>query len=354
MILLVSYDTRRKGGIERLTLQARNSLIQTGTAVVLICPQAPISGWLGRQLGRLKFLLKLIWYLPQSELILCMHALMLRPIRLLMGVMRIKQPLFCWIHGVEVWGNNLMRVQSDLLASQQLIASSNYTRKQLQQRNEHWPFINVINPMADLMQPDEIPVAAGSGFRLLTVARMDAKERYKGHRLVLAALTRLKQHAQLEEDWQWRVVGEGDDRPNLQQQTHLHNLDPWVYFLGRVSDDQLRQELRQCSLLLMPSSSGIRHNGEPCGEGFGIVYLEAALAARASIACTEGGQTDLIVNGQTGWLIEENPIELAELLLHLSRNPKEIETMGSAARERAVSHFGEERFTRQLISSLCY
>ena len=48
----------------------------------------------------------------------------------------------------------------------------------------------------------------------------------------------------------------------------------------------------------MPSHFHIGGNGEATGEGFGIVYLEAALAGRASIACDQGGQTDFIVDGK--------------------------------------------------------
>ena len=39
MILLLSFDVRRRGGIERLTLQVQNSLESTGHKVRLLTPQ---------------------------------------------------------------------------------------------------------------------------------------------------------------------------------------------------------------------------------------------------------------------------------------------------------------------------
>ena len=66
----------------------------------------------------------------------------------------------------------------------------------------------------------------------------------------------------------------------------------------------------------MPSFFSINERGDASGEGFGIVYLEAALAGRASIACEEGGQSDLIRHGETGWLI---PPESSALLQVSSR-----------------------------------
>ena len=53
MILLISYDVRRRGGIERLSLQVQACLQQRGQAVRLLCPQRLGPGGLGRQLGRL-------------------------------------------------------------------------------------------------------------------------------------------------------------------------------------------------------------------------------------------------------------------------------------------------------------
>ena len=104
MILLISFDVRRRGGIERLSLQVNDCLIQQGEAVVLLYPKrlGP-SGW-GRQLGRLWFLLQLAWWLPQATQVLSMHALLLRPLRWLKPIRPRRQKLHCWIHGIEVWG----------------------------------------------------------------------------------------------------------------------------------------------------------------------------------------------------------------------------------------------------------
>ena len=352
MIIIVSYDIRRRGGIERLTLQVRNSLAEGGKDVIILCAEAPLPGLLGRQIGRILFLIRLVWYIPRSELILCMHALLLRPIRLILKIQRSEKPILCWVHGVEVWGEHLRKVQTDLLACDQLIASSHYTRNQIYRQKAQWPITHVINPMADLMDPNELPTVKRSGFTFLTVARMEAKERYKGHRLIIEALTQLKKEGVISNNWQWRIVGDGNDSGRLQQEVQTRQLDPWIQFVGGISDAQLRQELRECSLLVMPSRCGENENGAPCGEGFGIVYLEAAVAGRASIACNEGGQTDLILNGQTGWLIGDDSRELAQLLLYLSQNPNEVRAIGLAARERALSHFGKARFSEQVMSSL--
>jgi phosphatidylinositol alpha-1,6-mannosyltransferase len=352
MILLISYDVRRRGGIERLSLQVQTCLQQRGEAVRLLCPQRLGPGGLGRQLGRLWFLLQLAWWLPQATQVLSMHALLLRPLRWLGPQRPRRQPLHCWIHGIEVWGAALAGVEADLRRCTGLIASSSFTQARVQEQPGSWPPIAVVQPMADLIDASTTPAPLPPGLRLLTVARLNAVERYKGHRLVLQALELLQRSGGLPPDWQWRIVGEGNDRLALEQQSERLGLLPWVRFLGNLSDGELRQELRGCSLLLMPSSYGIEADGRACGEGFGIVYLEAAQAGRASIACREGGQTDLIVDRHNGWLIEPRADTLASLLAELAARPEQLASAGAAARSRAQASFNARCFQARLLGCL--
>ena len=352
MILMISYDVRRRGGIERLSLQVQSCLAQQGETVRLLCPQRLWSGSLGRQVGRLWFLLQLAWWLPQAEQVLSMHVLLLRPLGWLEPLRPHRQPLHCWLHGIEVWGAALQNVQLDLRNCTNLIASSSFTRDRVLEHPGSWPPIAVVQPMADLIDATETPTPLPAGLRMLTVARLDANERYKGHRLVLQALDRLQRFRGLPPDWQWRVVGEGNDRMALERESQRLGLNPWVRFLGGLSDEELRQELRGCSLLLMPSAYGIEADGRACGEGFGIVYLEAAQAGRASIACHQGGQIDLIMDRRNGWLVKPEAEDLAALLLDLARKPEQLSQAGAAAHSRAVTHFSTQLFQSRLLKSL--
>lgn len=352
MILLLSYDVRRHGGMERLGLQVLASLRRQGWSVRLLTPRR-LGPWpLGRWLGRAWFLLGLLLWLPRCESVLSMHALLLRPLRWLDWLPQPPQRL-CWLHGIEVWGAALATVQTDLNHCQRLIASSRFTRERVQERlRPNGPPIAVVHPMADLVDAASQPHPMPAGFVLLTVARMDAGERYKGHRLVLEALARLRQRRQLSDRLCWRVIGEGDDRPCLEARSRELGLQPWVRFLGKLSDGAVEQEFRRCSLLLMPSSYGIAADGRAMGEGFGIVYLEAAQAGRAAIACRQGGQTDLILDGDTGWLIDSDPDALADLLLRLADDRAMLQSAGERARQRARDRFSVGCFDRDLAAAL--
>ena len=348
MILLLSFDVRRQGGIERLTCQVLSSLKNQGQQVRLLTPRRLGPGAVGRLLGRVRFLLKLAWFLPQASSILSMHVLLLRPLAWLQPLRSRPQPLRCWIHGIEVWGEAGERLGPLLRRCDQLIASSHFTRARLLEGNGPWPPISVVHPMADLIDPSQPNQPLPPALRLLTVARMDRSEQYKGHELVLQALRLLLQNGQLPDHLRWHVVGSGDDRARLESLSQEWGLQRWVCFLGSLSDAELEGELRHCSVMVMPSAYGIQSDGRACGEGFGIVYLEAAQAWRASIACRQGGQSDLIVDGENGWLIDPNPADLAQLLLQLANHPEHLAKAGRRAHQRALDAFSRRSFDQAL------
>ena len=93
MILVLSFDVRRRGGIERLTLQVQASLQRQGRAVRLLTPRRLGPGPLGRLLGRARFLLELILWLPQADTVLSMHALLLQPLGWLGWLERWRTPV---------------------------------------------------------------------------------------------------------------------------------------------------------------------------------------------------------------------------------------------------------------------
>jgi phosphatidylinositol alpha-1,6-mannosyltransferase len=132
----------------------------------------------------------------------------------------------------------------------------------------------------------------GNGPILLTVGRLVASERYKGHELIFAALPALRArfpglvHV---------VAGDGDDRARLEgRAVELAGDGEAVRFLGYVPDEDLPGLYRLADLFVMPSSE----------EGFGIVYLEAAACGLRVIGGRGGGSGDAIVDDRIGVLVD--------------------------------------------------
>jgi phosphatidylinositol alpha-1,6-mannosyltransferase len=71
-------------------------------------------------------------------------------------------------------------------------------------------------------------------------------------------------------------------------------------------------------------------------EGLGLVYLEAGAAGTPSIGTDRSGAAEAILDGQTGFVVQQNdPEAAAAALLRLLNDDALRARMGDAARERA-------------------
>jgi glycosyltransferase involved in cell wall biosynthesis len=129
--------------------------------------------------------------------------------------------------------------------------------------------------------------------RLLTVARLDANERYKGVDQVLRAMTRLRGRCS------YLIVGTGSDLPRLRALAAELGVD--ARFYGVATDDELPELYRACDRFVMPSR----------GEGFGYVFLEALASGLPVIAGNDDGAVDALEGGRLGTLV--NPLDEAAL-----------------------------------------
>jgi glycosyltransferase involved in cell wall biosynthesis len=87
-----------------------------------------------------------------------------------------------------------------------------------------------------------------------------------------------------------RIAGSGPDRAALEA-----SAGSGVEFLGRIPDEGIRDLYRRASVVLLP--------GE---EDFGIVPLEAQACGRPVVALGRGGATETVVDGETGFLVDES------------------------------------------------
>jgi glycosyltransferase involved in cell wall biosynthesis len=85
-------------------------------------------------------------------------------------------------------------------------------------------------------------------------------------------------------------------------------------------------------------------------EGFGVACLEAMAHGRPVVASGVGGLLDLVVNGETGIVVEPGNVPaLRNALERLLANPALRRRMGEAGRRRAAEHFSWESVTRKTL-----
>jgi phosphatidylinositol alpha-1,6-mannosyltransferase len=143
----------------------------------------------------------------------------------------------------------------------------------------------------------------GPGPLLLTVGRLAADERYKGHESVFAVLAALRAKFPT---LTYVVAGEGDDRARLEARAiELSGDRTAVRFVGFVADEALPDLYRSADLYVMPSTR----------EGFGIVYLEAAACGLRVVGGIGGGSADAIPDERIGALVDPSePAALRETI----------------------------------------
>ncbi len=126
------------------------------------------------------------------------------------------------------------------------------------------------------------------------------------------------------------IAGDGPDRTRLERIA-----DGSVRFLGRQSDEALRDLYRRAGAVLM--------TGE---EDFGIVPVEAQACGRPVVALGRGGARETVVDGVTGVLVEEgSPEAFAEGIDRAMRH-----AFDPAAIRRHAEKFGRQRFNAEMTA----
>ncbi|KAF1927821.1 glycosyltransferase family 4 protein [Didymella exigua CBS 183.55] len=90
----------------------------------------------------------------------------------------------------------------------------------------------------------------------------------------------------------------------------------------------------------------------PRNEHFGIVPLEAMLAGTPVLAANEGGPTETVISGQTGWLRDVSNVndwtEVMRVALEDGEGEQRLKEMGKWGKERVIAEFSKEKMAERL------
>jgi phosphatidylinositol alpha-1,6-mannosyltransferase len=251
----------------------------------------------------------------------------------------LRSPYLLCLLGIEVWRPLEPARKRALDGATIRLAISRYTLARARELN---PELSAeILPLALEERPPagkadfSLLERAGDGFALIA-GRMAESERYKGHDALLEALPQIPEARLV-------VAGGGDDRPRLEAKAAALGLSDRVLFTGFVSEATLAALYDRAALLAMPSR----------GEGFGLVYLEAMRAGRPCLAARGSAADEVIVDGETGRLVDpEDREDLAAALAALLGSPDAARRMGAAGKVRWQREFGYPRFRDRLAGHL--
>lgn len=89
----------------------------------------------------------------------------------------------------------------------------------------------------------------------------------------------------------------------------------------------------------------------PSNEDYGLVPLEAMASGKPIIAVNEGGPTETIIDGETGFLTNSKE-EMASKMALVAGNADMAERMGRNGIERVKKHYSWERFFKLFEAGL--
>ncbi len=134
-----------------------------------------------------------------------------------------------------------------------------------------------------------------------------------------------------------RIAGEGSERPRLEAMA-----PPEVEFLGRLTDEDIREQYRGATAVLLP--------GE---EDFGIVPVEAQACGRPVIALGRGGAVETVVDGRTGVLVADaEPASWSAAIRRVRAQVDEGTVFDPAAIRSHAEQFSRERFMTDFLAQV--
>jgi glycosyltransferase involved in cell wall biosynthesis len=154
----------------------------------------------------------------------------------------------------------------------------------------------------------------------------------KGFHFLISAMPELlKEHPEAN----LVIGGDGPYLPELRKLAGKLGLEGAVRFRGQISEEQLRNEYRECDLFALATTFV---------EGFGLVLAEAMACGKPAAASRIGGVTEVIRDGKTGRLFEPGEQkDITRTLLELLSDLPKLRKMGEEARKDTLARFSASK-----------
>ena len=155
----------------------------------------------------------------------------------------------------------------------------------------------------------------------------------KGHRYLLEAAPSVLKACP---STVFLIAGRGECETALREQARSLGIDAQVRFLGFRQD--VPALLAICDVFVLPSLS----------EGLSIAILEAMAAARPVVTTRVGGNPELVVDGETGVLVEPaDARRLASAVIRILTDPAEARRLGENGLSRVRGRFNIGAMVRE-------
>ncbi len=169
--------------------------------------------------------------------------------------------------------------------------------------------------------------AAGEDVNIVYIGRII---RAKGLFVLVDSLSRLKNLP-----WKLNIIGDGEALEQLRTEITRRGLTDRVNLTGLITYENVIKELGKSDIFVLPSMRM---------EGFPMTIVEAMFSRLPVVASDIGGNSDAVINGETGFLAKAgNVIDLSEKLAELINSHEKRVLLGENGRKKALKEFTIDR-----------
>lgn len=273
--------------------------------------------------GRRSYIINAHWLIPQGFL-----AVISKPIT--------KSKVVVTVHGGDVFSVN-GRIMSSikrftLKKADAVVVNSSATKKRCKEifDGRDYPVIPMGVDIERFMLKK--PHRKRRKFKVIFIGRLSEE---KGVIYLLKAAKLL----QKKKDIEFSIVGSGPLSDSLKQFVIDSGLSEKVRFYGWISHEDLPALMHESDVLVGPSVTD-QYGAQ---EAFGLVFVEAAAAGLPVIASRVGGIEDIIIEGETGYLVDQKDYEgISDKILLLMDNSVLRKRMGKNAQSHSVNYSWHE------------
>ena len=127
-----------------------------------------------------------------------------------------------------------------------------------------------------------------------------------------------------------KIAGDGPELGRLQAMAEKLEISSKVEWLGEVTNAEVASFYQELDVVVVPSLE----------ESFGVTAVEGSACARPIIASRVGGLPEVVLDGETGIMIEsQNVGSLVDAMEYMLENPEERARMGLAGREFVLKNY---------------
>lgn len=206
----------------------------------------------------------------------------------------------------------------------------NYLRQGIKKDIVYVVYNGIDTTITPAVSPDIIRKELRINDNEMIIGMVGSLMKRKGFDIFIKALSHLKNTAK---NFKGLVIGSGPIIKDLMRLTDTLGLRGYLIFAG--FKDDVFSYINAVDILVLSSF----------GEGLPRVILEAMLAGKPVVASNVTGSSELVIDGETGFLVPAgHPALFADAILKLLENPDLRKQMGEKARKRVIENFSIEGY----------